>query len=141
MAETSLPLVIPTVDRVVRWNRRLIAAYGGEFSEPDNLLSSGSLNWVLDAIGHSVFGFDPYPTIPHKAALVARTIIAGHVFFDGNKRTGMFAAARILEVNGYTYTATQDEVIQIALEVAAGHAGSLTMEDLVEWFTAHSRPM
>lgn len=45
-------------------------------------------------------GADLYPDLFAKAAALARGIICGHLFLDGNKRTGMEAAILFLEYNG-----------------------------------------
>ncbi len=139
MAAPGQSVKIPTATQVVQWNRLLIDKYTGLFVPPDNLLSPDSLNWVLEAIEGPVFGYQPYPTIYQKAAIVAWVIITGHVFHDGNKRTGMFAAGQILQANGYTLTASQDEMVNVALEIATHSESKMTVESLADWFEKHSR--
>ena len=63
-------------------------------------------------------GADLYPGIFEKGAALARGIICGHVFVDGNKRTGMEAALVFLEVNGWQVRLTKDEYVALALDVA-----------------------
>ena len=47
-------------------------------------------------------------------------IAKNHPFVDGNKRTAFAAADLFLFLNGFTLEATQEEVIQFVLMVAAG---------------------
>jgi death-on-curing protein len=90
------------------------------------------LEWVLDAIQCPLFGIDPYPTLVEKAALLAWTIIDGHVFHDGNKRTGISALKIFLRVNGYDTKASDDELIEVALRIAVGGEG-YSLRDFTQW--------
>jgi death-on-curing protein len=47
-------------------------------------------------------------------------IVKNHPFVDGNKRTGFAAADLFLYFNGFSLEATQEEVIQLVLMIAAG---------------------
>jgi len=70
-----------------------------------------------DLPGQSVFGAELYSSVFDKAAVYARTIIMGHPFLDGNKRTGMSAAVVFLEDNGGKFSAKEGEVEHFALEI------------------------
>jgi death-on-curing protein len=139
MAPSGRTIRVPEVEEVVGINRRRISKYGGFFAEPDNLLNPGSLHWVLQVVQYPVFGHDPYPTLAHKAAIIARTIIVGHVFCDGNKRTGMATAILFLQANGYDLDVSQDELVQVALDIANHLESGMTIEPLIEWFEQHMR--
>lgn len=115
---------------IVKLNRRHLEYSGEEFFEPDNLINAGSLEWVLEAIQHPLFGVDRYPSLVEKAAIMAWTIIRGHVFFDGNKRTGMSALDVILRMHRYRLVASKEEMKNIAIRIAKG---CCTFDDFVEW--------
>jgi len=118
----------------VRLNRQHIQETGGTYCPPENVRNVGSLSWVLDAIQYRLFGEDQYPRIEQKAALLAWVIIDGHVFYDGCKRTGMSAMEVFLHENGARLLATNDEVVEIALELARGpHGGGCSFDDFVVW--------
>ncbi|MCJ7533312.1 MAG: type II toxin-antitoxin system death-on-curing family toxin [Anaerolineales bacterium] len=134
MAESGAALRFPDIKDIIQLNQRLIERYGGDFNGLDNLINRNSLEWVLDAIRYPFFGEDPYPTIAHKAAIIAGVINDGHVFYDGNKRTSMFAAALFLYGNGYQLLATNQEIVSIALAVAKKHETGITYEYLTQWF-------
>ena len=79
-----------TVADIVEINRRMISHFGGIFFQgDDNLANRGSLEYVLAEIYGSLYGQELYPDIFQKAGLIAWRIIVGHIFHDGNKRTGM----------------------------------------------------
>ena len=134
---TSPHLEYPTREDIVDLNRTHIARFGGEFIPPDNLLNPGSLEWVLEAIQYPLFGVDRYPSLEEKAATLAWIIISRHVFYDGNKRTGMSAMIIFLEANGYLFQAPDDEIIEAALQIAqveTGDAGGeYSFQAFVEW--------
>jgi death-on-curing protein len=50
---------------------------------------------------------------------------------DGNKRTGIAAAAMFLRMNGYQLNATNTELEKFALEVAQSKQ---RIEDMADWF-------
>lgn len=78
------------------------------------------------------FGVERYRTALEKAAAVGWFIIAGHVFHDGNKRTGMAACYTILALNGHHLPI--DQIARdMALQIAAGQA---SLEDFTAWVAA-----
>jgi len=127
-------LIYPSKPDVIKINRRLIERYGGEFLGEDNLINPGTLEWVLEIIQYPLFGIDHYPTLAQKAAKIAWEINTGHVFYDGNKRTSLFVAIRLLDINGYLLTTSNDELIQIALDIAMYKESGISYEKLAEWF-------
>lgn len=123
---------------IVEINRRMIHAFGGLFvADVDNLLNPGSLDHILEAIQGSVFGYDPYPTLVEKAAALAWRIIVGHVFHDGNKRTGVDACRQLLELNGYAMR-MDEEVVDIAIRIATAQ---MPFVDFVRWLEARAQPI
>jgi death-on-curing protein len=81
-----------TVAEIVEINRRMIESFGGIFFSGDrNLANPGSLEHALEEIQTTLFDQELYPTLFEKAAVIGWRIIAGYIFHDGNKRTGMEA--------------------------------------------------
>ena len=111
MAAAGRPVNVPPIEVIIRLNALLIEHFGGEIVGPDNFLNRGSLEWALEVIQSEVFGHDPYPSIAHKAAVLAWTIITGHVFFDGNKRSGVAAAYLFIRANGHDVQVSDDETV------------------------------
>lgn len=126
-----------TIEDVISVNRILISRYGGEFIGIDNLINRNSLAWVLDTLQYPPFNFDPYPTLGEKSALIGWKIITDHVFYDGNKRTGMFCADLFLDINHFRINATNQEIITTALKIADYHESGITFEDFCAWIKKH----
>jgi death-on-curing family protein len=134
-------LIFPSRADIVWLNRILIRNTKGMFVEPENLLNAGSLEWVLEAMRYPLFGVDKYPTIAEKAALLAWTIIKNHIFWDGNKRTGMAALEIFLESNGHHLNATNNEMEDVALRIASGYIDNgHSIGSLVQWVRERLEP-
>lgn len=82
------------------------------------------------------FGKEFYPTLFHKAAVYARSIIMNHPFFDGNKRTGIAAAFDFLRENGYEIVVKRGRVEQFALQVIGRR---FTIEQISGWLKKYSQ--
>jgi death-on-curing protein len=54
------------------------------------------------------------------AAAYTAGIVRNHPFIDGNKRTGFVVGILFLELNGYTFTASEEDAAQAVLKLAAG---------------------
>ena len=68
---------------------------------------------------------------------VAYAIVREHVFMDGNKRTGTEVLLQLLELNGATLIATDDEFVEVADACATG---SLARDEYCDWVRAHRVP-
>lgn len=133
MGKTSRAIVFPTRDDIVKINRYHIGSTGGFHDSEDNLKNPGSLEWVLDAIQHPLFGIDQYPTIAEKAKKLSWIITAGHVFHDGNKRTGTSSLMIFLQANSYRLDASTDEVIDVILRISSPDKAVFSYEKFVAW--------
>ncbi|WP_119068186.1 type II toxin-antitoxin system death-on-curing family toxin [Aggregatilinea lenta] len=119
-----------SVSQIVEINRRMIREFGGVFFEGDsNLANSGSLEHILDAVEGTLFGEPLYTDIYQQAAAIAWRIIVGHIFHDGNKRTGMEACRLYLDLSGYVMHMDR-EVIDVALQIAKRE---IEFEAFIEW--------
>ena len=125
---------------IVFLNKKTIKSHGGHFVEPHNLLKSESLDFVVDAAQATVFGQELYTKIHDKAAVYMHSIIANHVFQDGNKRTGLEAALLFLEMNNHKINPdlTNDSIYYFTIKVADG---SLTLDEVKEWFRINVTPI
>jgi len=126
-------LIFPTREDIINLKRYHIQHTGGLHQGTENLLNPGSLEWVLDTIQYPLFGIDRYPTLVEKAALLTWTIVAGHIFHDGNKRTGISTLKTFLRANSYDIEASDDELIQIALRIAGGSEEDYSLGDFTQW--------
>jgi death-on-curing protein len=82
-------------------NKKTIERHGGNFTPPFNILREGALDYLVEAVDGELFGEPMYPDIANKAAFYMFQIVTGHIFQDGNKRTGLEATLLFLKLNGY----------------------------------------
>ena len=106
-----------TLAEVVNLHRSITKATGGAGGIRD-------LGALESAIAQPKATFDMndlYPTLVDKAAVLCFSIVQGHPFVDGNKRTGHAAMATFLLLNGAEIDATLDEQEQIMLALASSN--------------------
>ena len=85
------------------------------------LLNENELRYLVEAVGGKFGAIELYPTLPQKAAVYAHHIITGHIFLDGNKRTGLNCAILFLEFNGCTLRLDIDNsIIELGFKIADG---------------------
>jgi death-on-curing protein len=102
----------------------------------EGLRDLGRLEAALAAQQQEVFGEILYKTLYEKAAAMMRSIIGGHPFVDGNKRTATLACLTFLKLNDCACTATQKELEDFAVAVAVEH---LEIPVIAAWLKAHSK--
>ena len=103
--------------------------------EESFILSSGvrDENLLASAVNtpfQTFMGNDLYPSIYDKAAQLCYGIVKNHPFTDGNKRTALHSMYVYLIINGFDITATQQEVENLIIDVAAGN---MINTELAEW--------
>lgn len=77
------------------------------------------------------------PDAAALAAAYAYGLARNHPFVDGNKRIAAVVSETFLLLNGYSLDATDAELVVAFLDLAAG---SLSEDDLADWFRQHLRP-
>lgn len=65
-----------------------------------------------------------------KSAILIRDLIQNHYFSDGNKRIGFIILVIYLARNNFRMTASDDEKIHFALEIAQG---KLNLNEIASW--------
>jgi len=115
-----------TLGEVVALHHRIITATGGAAGIRD----LGALEAAVAQPRASFGGEDLYPGEVEKAAALGFSLVMGHPFLDGNKRTGHAAMETLLVLNGYEVSAAVDEQERVMLQLAAGE---LSREEFVEW--------
>jgi death-on-curing protein len=133
MEGTGGEIVYPSHEQILDINRRLVEEFGGLFLKPDNVLNQGALEYILEAIKAKLFGVELYPTLLEKASALGFHIITGHIFNDGNKRTGVYILLEFLESNGVKVKLDRS-VVDLAVKIAQGEAEE---KDLVDWIILH----
>lgn len=106
-----------TPEQVLFIHARVIAASGGEHGVRD-------LGLLAAAIARPQATFDQqelYPDVFSKAAALLESLVLNHPFVDGNKRTGIAAAALFLRRNGWRMQAGNSDLAEFTLRVADQH--------------------
>ena len=91
----------------------------------ENLLAS-----AVNTPFQTFMGNDLYPSLYDKAAQLCYGIANNHPFTDGNKRTALHSMYVYLIINGFDIMATQQDVENMIIDVAAGN---MTNTELVQW--------
>ena len=96
---------------------RLLALDGGAEGVRDHGLLESALARPQPQQLHA-YGDDP--DMIALAAANTTGIVRNHPFVDGNKRTGFVVGILLLEMNGYSFTAAEEDATQAVLGLAAG---------------------
>ncbi len=119
-------MIFPDKSAVLEIQSKLIERYGGIHG----LRDAGALESALNAAENRAY----YENVPIEilAATYAFHLSQAHAFLDGNKRIAAGIAGVFLELNGAWLKASQDEIIELFLDIAASR---ITREDVEEKFT------
>jgi death-on-curing protein len=94
---------------------RLLALHGGAAGVRDDGLLKSAL-----ARARQIHAYADKPHIIDMAAAYTAGVVRNHPFIDGNKRTGFVVGILFLELNGYAFTASEEDAAQAVLKLAAG---------------------
>lgn len=120
------PNIQLTVEDIYELHRELEDAFVLSSGVRDkNLLAS-----AVNAPFQTFMGSDLYPFLYDKVAQLCYGIANNHPFTDGNKRTALHSMYVYLIINGFDITASQQEVENLIINVAAGN---MTNTELAEW--------
>jgi death on curing protein len=96
-------------------HERLLALHGGGSGLRDDGLLKSAL-----ARPRQHFAYSSDTDIVAMAALYTTAVVGNHPFGDGNKRTGFVVGILFLELNGYRFTANEEDTARAVLALAAG---------------------
>ncbi len=122
-----------TPEQVLFLHARLIEETGGSHGVRDVALLESAVARPRMMFG----GEDLYPDLFSKAAALMNSLIRNHPFVDGNKRTGIAAAALFLRQNGRLLRATSPELEAFTVYVAESRPD---IPEIAEWLERHSLP-
>jgi death-on-curing protein len=125
-------VIFLTAEQILFLHARLVAETGGSHGVRD-------LNSLLSAVGRPQASFDDedlYPDLFGKAAALMDSLINNHPFIDGNKRTGIAAAALFLHANGFRLQVSNPALEEFTLEVAQSQR---TIEAIAAWLKTNAR--
>jgi len=113
-------------------HERVLAEHGGASGVRDATLLASAL-----ARPQQHHAYAEKPNIIEMAALYIAGIVRNHPFVDGNKRTGFVIGVLFLELNGWTFKASEEDATQAILDLAAG---TIREAQLTKWLEAQVTP-
>lgn len=116
--------------QVLLLHQHLVDETGGSSGLRDEGLLESALNAPFQSFGDT----SAYPSLQQKAARLCYGLVKNHPFIDGNKRIGAHVMLVFLALNGIELSYTQQELVNIILQVAAGEK---SYEALLAWVLAH----
>ncbi len=97
---------------------RVIALFGGAEGLRDDALLHSAL-----ARPRQLFTYAESPGTIEMAAAYTAGIVRNHPFVDGNKRTAFLIGVLFLELNGYRFSATEEDAARAVIDLASGAIG------------------
>jgi len=116
-----------TEQDAVAIHERLVSLHGGASGIRDRNLLKSALARPLN-----FFAYDQQPDISLLAATYTGGILQNHPFVDGNKRTGFVIGVLFLELNGYRFTASEEDSTQAVFSLAEGSLDELGFRLFIE---------
>ncbi|MBR2216103.1 MAG: type II toxin-antitoxin system death-on-curing family toxin [Selenomonadaceae bacterium] len=118
-------------ETILLFHEEIIEKYGGTHGVRDENLLDSALNAPSQGFG----GLEFFPTVIEKAARLCFGLVKNHPFHDGNKRIGTVAMLSMLDLNHITLNATNRELADVVLALAAGEIDDT---DLLQWVQDHT---
>jgi death on curing protein len=94
---------------------RLLALHGGASGVRDRALLQSAV-----ARPRQHYAYAKNADAIDMASAYTTGIVRNHPFVDGNKRTGFVVGILFLELNGYGFTASEEDATQAIMALAAG---------------------
>jgi death-on-curing protein len=127
-----------TVDQVVDMHDALLERFGGLAGGEPRGESYQGVDAAVQAVKNSY-----YETAEEIAAAYAVYIVQGHVFFDGNKRTGAAAMLTFLGANRVSVAISGDTFATMMIDLQqrseAGESATRLIADIAAFLSSHGR--
>ncbi|AEJ18513.1 type II toxin-antitoxin system death-on-curing family toxin [Gracilinema caldarium] len=109
-----------------------VRRYGGAYGVRDVSLLSSAI-YVPQATFERQY---LHKSIPEMAAAYAYHIYENHALIDGNKRVALASALVFLDINGFDFECSEDEIYEIMMKVASG---TMNKTELTKKFVQFSK--
>lgn len=126
-------LIYLTLDQVLEYHTMALSVAPGT----EGVRSLDSLASAVYSPRQTFDGNDLYPTIPLKAAAYAFFIAESQSFLDGNKRTAVIAMLAFLDLNGYEFHQTDDEMEKMILGLGDENS-KVDQQSFFDWVCQHT---
>ena len=125
------PPLFLSADHVLAVHRRVIREFGGDPGLRDRGLLNSAVAMPAAGLGDEYL----HSGLHAMAAAYLFHLCRHHPFVDGNKRTALAASEVFLRLNGLALTASDEEVVELTLGVAAGE---VSKAEVIEFFRKHT---
>ena len=119
-----------SAEQVIAMHAELLERWGGAEGGGHRGVDHEGVEAAVQAVKNSY-----YESREELAAAYAVYIVQGHVFMDGNKRTGAAAMLTFLLANGGRTRRSSPELARAMLEVQARAEAGERTEQLVSWLS------
>ena len=107
-------------------------------NEQIQTVSPSALNMIVNLPEQFVFGKPLYPTIFDKATILFVQLIKKHVFVNANKRTAFYVLVKFLQLNGYYFSVSVEEAVEMCVTIAVEALTDEKMISYSKWVSEHS---
>jgi len=122
-----------------RWVNRLVvdAIHVDQLREHGGLVGVRDENALEAALARPrhKWHYEPGTAIPGLAAAYGFALSRAHPYTDGNKRVAFVVMVVFLELNGWRFAATEQQVVETMVRLASGSLSELSLE---KWLTQHA---
>ena len=127
-------LLFLSKQEVLKIHSRQIELFGGTHG----LRDEGALESALQAAENRAYYEQAGLAI--CAATYAFHLSQAHAFIDGNKRVAAAAAEIFVELNGASLNATNEEVVELFLSIAASEKSRIDVEEVfTQWLVSENK--
>ncbi|WP_279146104.1 MULTISPECIES: type II toxin-antitoxin system death-on-curing family toxin [Clostridium] len=123
-------MIVFELDEILMLHEKLINRTGGSHGVRDIELLKSALENPFQTFA----GEELYPNNISKIAVLTHSVINNHCMIDGNKRLGIALMALLCQLNGIKLGYTQEELIDLGLNIAKGN---YTKENIENWIENH----
>lgn len=120
-------LIYLTLDQVLSFHKMALAIAPGS----EGLRSYAGIASAVAMPGQTFGEDDLYPTVPLKAAAYGYFIAESQAFVDGNKRVAAIAMLAFLDLNGYEFHQTDDQMEEMIRGV--GDSKIVSQDQFTDW--------
>jgi death-on-curing family protein len=104
----------------------------------EGMVYSGTISGCIDKTFSTLYGERRYEGLEDKAGAILYSIVHGHSFTDGNKRTGLLTTCLFLFFNGKLLRIPKDCVKFLERMADANNPNAPTEIDAIEWVKKHT---
>lgn len=125
-----------TEKQIEKINALVIQRYSP--NEQIQTVSPSALNMIVNLPEQFVFGKPLYPTIFDKATILFVQLIKKHVFVNANKQTAFYVLVKFLQLNGYRFSVSVEEVVDMCVTIALEALTDEKMISYSKWVSQRS---